>query len=98
MTSDRQMELFGAAAAVRPGALGHASVAYRDTASILTKASGFMSDFDFTLNPRRLTRPSLSHPTRSLVTTSSMRHQPWRKPCSRKPARRMPPTSPTTTT
>lgn len=35
----------------RPTRLGHASIAYRDAASILTRATGFMADYDFTLNP-----------------------------------------------
>jgi len=35
----------------RPSQLGHASVAYRDAASILTRATGFMAAYDFTLNP-----------------------------------------------
>lgn len=35
----------------RPTRLGHASIAYRDATSILTRATGFMADYDFTLNP-----------------------------------------------
>lgn len=35
----------------RPVKLGHASIAYKPARSILTKASGFMGDYDFTLNP-----------------------------------------------
>jgi DNA repair photolyase len=31
--------------------LGHARIEYRATQSILTRATGFMSDYDFTLNP-----------------------------------------------
>ena len=35
----------------KPSRLGHASVAYRDARSILTPATGFMADYDYTLNP-----------------------------------------------
>src|SRR5690606_6458636 len=35
----------------RPVQLGHAGVEYHDAASILTRATGFMSSYDFTLNP-----------------------------------------------
>jgi len=35
----------------KPNKLGHASIEYKPTGSILTKASGFMSGYDFTLNP-----------------------------------------------
>lgn len=35
----------------RPQRIGDTEVSYRDSASILTRASGFMSDYDFTLNP-----------------------------------------------
>ncbi len=41
----------GAGASQGPTRLGHASVAYRDAASILTRATGFMAEYDFTLNP-----------------------------------------------
>lgn len=35
----------------RPTRLGHASVAYEPVASILTRTTGFLSDYDFSLNP-----------------------------------------------
>ena len=35
----------------RPSSLGHADIDYADTTSILTKASGFMESYDYTLNP-----------------------------------------------
>jgi DNA repair photolyase len=35
----------------KPERSGHAGVEYRPTRSILTRASGFMRDYDFTLNP-----------------------------------------------
>jgi toxin-antitoxin system PIN domain toxin len=35
----------------RPERIGDTEVSYRDAASILTRATGFMSDYDFTLNP-----------------------------------------------
>lgn len=35
----------------RPVQLGHAAIAYAPTASILTRASGYMAAYDFTLNP-----------------------------------------------
>lgn len=35
----------------RPERLGATEVSYRDAASILTRATGFMSGYDFTLNP-----------------------------------------------
>ena len=34
-----------------PLTIGHATVTAASTRSILTKASGFMADYDFTLNP-----------------------------------------------
>lgn len=34
-----------------PVVLGHSRIEYVDTSSILTKATGFMADYDFTLNP-----------------------------------------------
>jgi DNA repair photolyase len=37
--------------AERPVRLGHASIEYADTASILTRATGFMAAYDYTLNP-----------------------------------------------
>ena len=35
----------------RPNRLGRALIQYRDARSILTPASGFMADYDYTLNP-----------------------------------------------
>jgi DNA repair photolyase len=35
----------------RPDRIGRTTIAYRDASSILTRATGFMSDYDFTLNP-----------------------------------------------
>ena len=34
-----------------PDVIGHAEVAYADARDILTKATGFMNDYDYTLNP-----------------------------------------------
>jgi DNA repair photolyase len=42
---------FGDGGAGRPVQIGHASVEYRPTQSILTRATGFMADYDYTLNP-----------------------------------------------
>lgn len=49
-SDDRQGSLFGDAVP-QPVSIGHAAITYADTGSILTKASGFMADYDFTLNP-----------------------------------------------
>ena len=46
-----QPALFGEPPPERPTSLGDVAVEYRDTSSILTKATGFMSDYDYTLNP-----------------------------------------------
>jgi DNA repair photolyase len=47
-----QLDLFAAPEPQRqPDRSGHADVDYVDASSILTKATGFMSDYDFTLNP-----------------------------------------------
>lgn len=47
-----QGALFGAGEPVeRPSRLGNTAITFKPTASILTKASGFMGDFDYTLNP-----------------------------------------------
>jgi DNA repair photolyase len=35
----------------QPDRLGHAAIAYVPSAGILTRATGFMSDYDYTLNP-----------------------------------------------
>ena len=53
MNADGQPSLFDQPAreSSRPVTIGRAHVEYRDAASILTRASGFMSDYDFTLNP-----------------------------------------------
>ena len=45
---DHQLPLFGES---DPKAIGHASVEHIQASSILTKASGFMDAYDFTLNP-----------------------------------------------
>jgi len=51
--SHDQRSLFGGddVPAERPVRIGHASIDYAPASSILTKASGFMSSYDFTLNP-----------------------------------------------
>jgi len=52
--TDRQLALLTAGdgdAETRPDRVGHASVSYRRAGSILTRASGFIGDYDFTLNP-----------------------------------------------
>lgn len=46
-----QLGLFGEEKEARPHALGQTSIAYKDTGQILTRTSGFMSDYDFSLNP-----------------------------------------------
>ncbi|CAN5124717.1 hypothetical protein BH20ACT16_BH20ACT16_14770 [soil metagenome] len=46
-----QRSLFDASPLIRPTRIGHTDVTYRAASSILTRASGFMSDYDFTLNP-----------------------------------------------
>lgn len=53
MNADEQPSLFDqpASGSSRPVTIGRAHVEYRDASSILTRASGFMSDYDFTLNP-----------------------------------------------
>ena len=38
-------------AAAHPARLGHADYTYRDASGILTRASGFMEGYDYTLNP-----------------------------------------------
>ena len=35
----------------KPTKVGNAEIEYRDTATVLTKATGFMGEYDFTLNP-----------------------------------------------
>lgn len=50
-TGDGQLQMFDDPADPRPGTLGHAEISYKPAASILTKASGFMGDYDYTLNP-----------------------------------------------
>lgn len=44
-----QLDLF--ASPEPPEHMGHAQITYVSSASILTKATGFMSDYDYTLNP-----------------------------------------------
>ena len=56
MAHESQLRLFSdPPAAVRadhgPAAIGLAGVTYRDSGQILTKASGFMGEYDYTLNP-----------------------------------------------
>src|SRR4051812_49356757 len=46
-----QESLFDDGSADGPERLGGTTIAYRPSASALTRASGFMSDYDFTLNP-----------------------------------------------
>ena len=46
-----QLDLFATPAALVPERLGHARVSAAPTRSILTRASGFMADYDYTLNP-----------------------------------------------
>lgn len=51
-SEDDQQSLFGQPDDdARPANIGGTSVAYRSASSILTHASGFMADYDFTLNP-----------------------------------------------
>jgi uncharacterized Fe-S cluster-containing radical SAM superfamily protein len=51
-SEDDQRSLFGEPDDdARPANIGGTSVAYRSASSILTRASGFMADYDFTLNP-----------------------------------------------
>lgn len=52
--ADAQPSLFvadGREAQERPERVGHATVQYHPVRSILTRASGFMAEYDFTLNP-----------------------------------------------
>lgn len=60
MTSPRQLALFGGSTPdqsektrgqPRPTRLGHATIDYQPARAILTKATGFMDAYDFTLNP-----------------------------------------------
>ena len=52
--ADEQLSLLGMEQGSEgPEELGGARIAYKDTSTILTRASGFMSDYDFTLNPYR---------------------------------------------
>ncbi len=60
MTSPRQLALFGGSTPDQPEEtrgqpgptrLGHASIDYKPARAILTKATGFMDAYDFTLNP-----------------------------------------------
>src|SRR5690606_32745727 len=53
MASEQQPSLFDRehSATERPVQIGHARIDYQAASSILTRATGFMSDFDFTLNP-----------------------------------------------
>ncbi len=46
-----QLDLFAEPAGELPDRLGHAEITSAPTRSILTKASGFMADYDYTLNP-----------------------------------------------
>jgi DNA repair photolyase len=46
-----QLDLFAEPAGELPDRLGHALISVAPTKSILTKASGFMADYDYTLNP-----------------------------------------------
>ena len=46
-----QAPLFGDEGPPRPERIGETEVSYRVASSILTRASGFMADYDFTLNP-----------------------------------------------
>jgi DNA repair photolyase len=49
-----QLDLFASSEppdGARPHRMGHADIEYMDSSSILTKASGFMGDYDYTLNP-----------------------------------------------
>ncbi len=62
MTNPRQLTLFGESVSSeppdptsdpppRPTRLGRAAIEYRPAGAILTKATGFMEEYDFTLNP-----------------------------------------------
>jgi len=46
-----QLDLFAEPAGELPDRLGHAEITSAPTRSILTKASGFMADYDYTINP-----------------------------------------------
>ena len=45
------LELTERAAPPRPSRVGHVEVSYESTRQILTRATGFMEEYDFTLNP-----------------------------------------------
>lgn len=50
MSSSGQLDIFGENEEKKKK-LGHASIVYKDSSSILTKTSGFMEDYDFSINP-----------------------------------------------
>ena len=51
MANDGQLSLFAGNSARRPDTAGTAEVDYSAATQVLTKATGFMSEYDFTLNP-----------------------------------------------
>ncbi len=51
MIDRSQMNLFDDASSNRPDKLGHASISYKPVGTLLNKTSGFMADYDYSLNP-----------------------------------------------
>lgn len=54
MNPDQQLSLFDESSRrleARPNRLGHADVEYVEVRDVLTRATGFMDAYDFTLNP-----------------------------------------------
>ena len=46
-----QIELFNDSNGERPEKIGHSNIYYKDVSTLLNKTSGFMADYDFSLNP-----------------------------------------------
>jgi DNA repair photolyase len=46
-----QLDLFDNTDTERPDKIGHSNIYYKDASTLLTKTSGFMADYDFSLNP-----------------------------------------------
>ena len=51
MTPTSQPSLFDESEPVRPSHIGSTEITYKQASSILTPASGFMAEYDYTLNP-----------------------------------------------
>jgi DNA repair photolyase len=68
---------FGDGGNDKPVRIGHADVAYRSTQSILTKATGFMSDYDFTLNPYSGCSFGCSYCYAAFFSRSPERRETW---------------------